>query len=546
MSGIHVAISPRAPRAHHHPSSRQPAQPSSTSTTTSNNNSNNRGQRRHRGNRNHNPNQATAQQLASNNALYDAASTESALISGEDMTAPVGPRQPKKHTRSQPSVDRVFSPTGARAASMTDPEQLATTHSMATPAKTQGAYAGPTFHASPAPSALPIPKFLSKSVPPKTHSGPPTPPPDEGFDSASSPSPSPSRGASIPIPFRQDNLSVDLLFKADRDEKARNVHGGPPAAAFSPPNAPSAGLRPQHVKHDSFGSSNVPFPIELEAGNRPSRHSPPVASPANSRSVTAPSRVTPIEAPVRPTESDPIQDLMSRLSLSQSKKTISTPPRNASSGPAMPNQSPSPFYDGRPSPFRSASGPTTPAPPAPMQDGSELLYGNQNLSNKFKAAKADPAARNSGLRTEITADSPLTTQGAFPPGPFTKPDTRSIVGIALNGSGGPRRGSAQHIAPIPPYRGGHGAQHVGSPNRRSHHARPDVHNNGKTGGSLNSLSSSSPSSVQRSTTAMAFIPSSVRAKPPPTPPKKSGTDTLALEQNLKRMLNLAGDPTGVR
>lgn len=452
---------------------------------------------------------------------------------------PVVPRQPKKHTRSQPSADRVFSPNGAPLADT----EGGPGHSAATPAKTQGAYAGPTFHASPAPSALPIPKFLSKSVPPKTHTGPPTPPPDEGSDSGSSPSPSPSRGAPIPIPSRShQNSPLDLLFKADRAERARNVNCSPSSASF--PNVPPGGAGPQHLKHGSFGSLNAPFPIELEASNQPTL-SPPAG---NHRSVTAPSKIPQMEAKAQPKESDPIQDLMNRLSMSQNNPSSSTLPTTGSSDPTLQHHGASPFHDGKPSPFRSTSGPTTPAPPAQVQEDPKIVYGNQNLSSKFQAAKMESAKRNSGLRTEITADSPLVPQGGFPPISLMNNDSRSMIGNALNNPGGPRRGSAPHIAPIPPYRGAPNNQNIRSPNRRSYQA-PSNHTHAKPNGTNGYANAApgSPASIPKSTTAMAFIPSSVRAKPPPTPPRKAESDNAALEQNLKRMLNLgSGDMNGFR
>lgn len=475
------------------------------------------------------------------NALQDPSLSESAVLSSEDVAIPVGPRQPKKHTRSQPSADRVFSPTSMQAAASLTDTELGPGHSAATPVKPQGAYAGPTFHASPAPSALPIPKFLSKSVPPKTHSGPPTPPPEEGSDSGSSPSPSPSRGAPIPIPSRQQDSPLDLLFKADRAEKARNVNCSPPSATF-PSNVFSSGGRPHHVKHDSFGSLNAPFPIELEGNSQPMQTSPPAAI---HRSVTDPTKVPQVEAPAQPKESDVIQDLMNRLSMSQTKPS-STPPRTGSSDLPSHQHSPSPFHDNRPSPFRSTSGPTTPAPTTQTPEDPKLFYGNQNLSSKFKAAKTDSAKRNSGLRTEITADSPVIPQSGFPSIPLMNNDSRSLIGNALNGPGGHRRGSAPHIAPIPPYRGVPNNQHTRSPNRRSYQPRTDYAQS-KPNGNVKVPSSGPPAPVQKSSSAMAFIPSSVRAKPPPTPPKKAESDNLALEQDLKRMLNMvSSDTNGVR
>ncbi|KAF2446542.1 hypothetical protein P171DRAFT_261817 [Karstenula rhodostoma CBS 690.94] len=527
MSGSQASASPRAPRAHN--AARQ-------NGTASSSNNGGRGQRRNRGNRTHSENLATAQQGISGNVLQDPSLSESAVLSSEEVAVPVGQRQPKKHTRSQPSADRVLSSTNPPLADA----EGGPGYSAATPAKTQGAYAGPTFHASPAPSALPIPKFLSKSVPPKTHTAPPTPPPEEGSDSGSSPSPSPSRGAPIPIPSRShQNSPLDLLFKADRAERARNVNCSPPSVSF--PNVPPGGGRPQPLKHDSFGSLNAPFPFELEANSQPT-FSPPAA---NHRSVTAPSNIQQVDAVAPPRESDAIQDLMNRLSMSQNISNSSTPPRTGSYDPTLQHHSPSPFHDGRPSPFRSTSGPTTPAPSTQVQEDQKIVYGNQNLSSKFKAAKTDSVKRNSGLRTEITANSPVVPQGGFPPISLMNNDSRSMIGNALNNPGGPRRGSAPHIAPIPPYRGAPNNQNTRSPNRRSYQAHPN-HAHTKPNGYANAAPGS-PATIPKSTTAMAFIPSSVRAKPPPTPPRKVENDNAALEQNLKRMLNLgSGDTNGVR
>lgn len=548
MSSSQNTASPRPPRAKH--------QHSKSANQPPPNHNGNKSQRRQKGNRANNGNPATAQYNGADvpanrpTNVQDPSFTDSAVVSSEEVAIPSGPRNPKKHTQSQPSADRLFSPTAVATSSLTDTE-LGLTNPVATPAKVQAAYAGPTFHASPAPSALPIPKFLSKSVPAKTRSGPPTPPPEDGSDSGSSPSPSPSR-APILVPSRHQDSPLDMLFKADRAERARNANCSPASASFSSPNQPSGDGRPHHVKQDSYNSLNAPFPIELDGDSKNLRTSPPTASPITHRSVTAPSKIPQVEDSGKPNdESGAIQDLLNRLSMSQKKPTNSTPPRTVEhmpSDPSLRNHTPSPFNDGK-SPFRSASGPTTPAPAA--QETPDFFYGNRNLSPLFKAAKNDTSKRNSGLRTEITADSPIMPQGGFPQMPSTRIDTnaspRGVLGTVLNGPVSPRRGSAPQIQPIPPYRGMPN-QHQARGGRRSYRPRPDSYPHVNTNGTTNDSTNGTPATLQKSSTAMAFIPSSVRAKPQAvTPPKKSATDTLALEQDLKRMLNLkSGDTTGVR
>ncbi|KAK3113121.1 hypothetical protein LTR53_009885, partial [Teratosphaeriaceae sp. CCFEE 6253] len=92
-----------------------------------------------------------------------------------------------------------------------------------TPAKEQ-AYAGPTFHASPAPSSLPVPKFFSRSVPnilgplQSRMDGDTTPEKQES---------SPEAAIVNPVVPQEAVLSpLDLFFKADKEEKQRSYSNG--------------------------------------------------------------------------------------------------------------------------------------------------------------------------------------------------------------------------------------------------------------------------------------------------------------------------------
>ncbi|KAH7390495.1 hypothetical protein BKA66DRAFT_413880 [Pyrenochaeta sp. MPI-SDFR-AT-0127] len=531
MSTAQSTASPRASRGKH--------QPSQSATQPPQANAGRQSHRKPRGNRaqnGHHQHNGAAASPSRPPRGADPAFSESAVFSSEEAQLPTASRNPKKHTQSQPSIDRVFSPSGAQTA-LTDTE-AAPNNPSATPAKLQGAYAGPTFHASPAPSALPIPKFLSRSVPAKTRAGPPTPPPEDSSDSAGSPSPtiaSPSR-APIAVPSRNHDSPLDMLFKADKAERAKNVHGSPASSNFfNPPNP----TRPQPYQHDSYGSANGVFPIELDGESRNDQMSPPpTAPPPTYRAVTDPCNVPPFQSASQPTNgNDVMQDLFSRLSMSQKNLGATTPPkadRHAPSDPQSRHQTPSPFHDGR-SAVRSASGPSTPAPL--NQESSDFFYGNKNLSPLFKAAKGDSSKRNSGLRTEITADSPVVAQGVFQDFPSVPPSRTMDPNTYSRGYPGRRHG---------------------------HHARPDsyparVNMNGQGSRSCKASSNGPAASAPKpSTTMMSFVPASVAAKqhssstPPssgtPPPMVSPPSDTLALEQDLKRLLNLkmTGDATGVR
>lgn len=556
MSTGQSIASPRAPRGQHRqPNASQPGQENS-------NNNGNKSQRRSRGGRNHHN---AAQSSPSKNPNADPSFSEGGAYTTDDARAPSGPRGAKKHMRGQPSHDRTHSPMGPQT-SLTDTEAAAYRNS-ATPMKNQGAYAGPTFHASPAPSALPIPKFLSRSVPAKTASGPPTPPPDNSSDSANSPSPSPSPSrAPIAIPSRHEDSPLDMLFRADKAERAKNIPFSPSAH----PNRP----QPPPQQQPEY---NV-FPIELDGEGRNSHGAQnPFQSPVGHRSVTDPSKVPQLKDHQQSNNgNDVMQDLMNRLSMSQKKQAgpMETPPRQpaqASGNFQSPQHTPSPFHTGRPSVNRSVSGPSTPAQAS--QEGPDFFYGNRNLSPMFKAAQGDTPKRNSGLRTEVTAESPTVQQQPgmfqdFPSIPPTSTAGPNMIpgGQAANGAPAtnPRRGSVPYGQNQQRQPHKHVTQTPGRYQQRqdgNYRGRGNFHSPGPRHGrpSANSPHMAAP---KPATTMMSFVPASVSAKPKPKPeqqlaasappstavpaPQSSYTDTLALEQDLKRMLNLNMAGAGAR
>ncbi|KAF1851086.1 uncharacterized protein K460DRAFT_401113 [Cucurbitaria berberidis CBS 394.84] len=565
MSTTQTTASPRPPRGNpQHPQSA--TQPLQNNTTTNGRQSHRkpRGNRAYNGRTQLNAAAGAPNQLPTN---VDPAFAPTAGFSSEEAQISTGPRNPKKHTQSRPQSDRVSSPNRAQA-SLTDTD-AASNNSSATPLKIHGAYAGPTFHASPAPSALPIPKFLSRSVPAKTRAGPLTPPPEDSSDSAGSPSPSPSPSrAPISVPSRHQDSPLDMLFKADKAERAKNVHGSPASANFAKPSFP---VRPQHYKQDSFNSSHGVFPIELDGASNNAPLSPPsVASPVAHRSVTEPPPAPQgIDSPQANNGNDVMQDLFKRLSMSQKNPAVGTPPRPEGQAPSDPqsrNLTPSPFHSGRPTTVRSVSGPSTPAPAA--QEPADFFYGNRNLSPLFKAAKGDTPKRNSGLRTEITADSPVVAQGLFQgfssvqPPTVVDPNTftRSQPGGSNEGSMGPRRGSAPFVQPYqqsPNNRRRTPGKQPFQPRPDSYPVRAKPNGSSPRPGKATSNGPSVPA-PKPSTSMMSFVPASVSAKPrqqststPPStgppPPLKTSTpsDTMALEQDLKRLLNLKDTPSSV-
>lgn len=110
-------------------------------------------------------------------------------------------------------------------------------------APTETAYAGSTFHASPAPSSLPIPSFLAKAMdsPQVKSSGPavqqPSPPLSD------SEAPNPRQASALAKEVAREESPLDFLFNKQKEEREQarrassaNLVASPPGP-YSPPHA---------------------------------------------------------------------------------------------------------------------------------------------------------------------------------------------------------------------------------------------------------------------------------------------------------------------
>ena len=286
-----------------------------------------------------------------------------------------------------------------------------------TPAKSV-AYAGPTFHASPAPNALPIPKFFSKSVPNEAAKTglqarlEQEPDKSDSSENADSP-PAMQSVASVPVPERANESPLDFLFKADKEQKAKRQSTGP---TLTPParKSDNIGMQPappspwqsiygtgprNHHRQPSNGSGRDMFMMELdnrETSPRPKHISPPPPLP---------------RIPVR-SSSDQygIPQLSPQATFNARPQSSGYHPQNHHAPPAgnMPN--PQSAMDHSFSPFNRAAPYPTPrsneTTPVGQQQGgypaqAGYHYGNRNLSPLFKAAKQDPMRPPSNLRQEV-------------------------------------------------------------------------------------------------------------------------------------------------
>ena len=164
------------------------------------------------------------------------------------------------------------------------------------------AYAGPTFHASPAPSSLPIPKFfkksLSKSVPEMTQAKTLS---RMVENDVSEEAPSPGSSEASPVrekaerlqQHRREDSPLDVFFRADREEKARarlanitntrNINATELATepdSVHESSSPGLDVPRHHSRQHTGNSLGGLFPMDLEQDNPPAQIQPSDPSPA--------------------------------------------------------------------------------------------------------------------------------------------------------------------------------------------------------------------------------------------------------------------------
>ena len=152
-----------------------------------------------------------------------------------------------------------------------------------TPMKDNAAYAGPTFHASPAPSALPIPSFFSKSFP-ESDLAPTLETDSEDAETEQDLETTPSKPRARPPPTQptqpttngSEASPLDFLFKAAVQARNSNATRSPESAArMHSPQTDSKALppKPQTAPGDVFA-------FEMGSPNQPRAHIGPAFAPS--------------------------------------------------------------------------------------------------------------------------------------------------------------------------------------------------------------------------------------------------------------------------
>lgn len=220
----------------------------------------------------------------------------------------------KQKTRNKRPKNVMTSPALVRNGRNTPP--LAGTHSAGVPSSAKpistpstAAYAGPTFHASPAPSALPIPSFYSKSVPESPAIHPLKPSMETRLSESPTPGLAPISQAQLNNQQREES-PLDLFFKADREEKARARSASssqtslPSAGPFPPPTlSPQTSQTPPTTfsqgltRYSNRNSASGMFAMELDGEGTPGTPYGPAFSTPYSERINAARSKASYEAP---------------------------------------------------------------------------------------------------------------------------------------------------------------------------------------------------------------------------------------------------------
>ncbi len=152
-------------------------------------------------------------------------------------------------------------------------------------------YAGPTFHASPAASSLPMPKFYSKSVPDVNKAPSMQTAMKEASELSSDQSedsPTPGFAKSVGEPQAREESPLDIFFRADREQKERQrLEKQGVTEGHNPPGKAPALNRPRfHSRHSTSGSQGGLFSMELE-NREPAKvsHEKALSDPTTNNSV---------------------------------------------------------------------------------------------------------------------------------------------------------------------------------------------------------------------------------------------------------------------
>lgn len=261
----------------------------------------------------------------------------------------------------------------------------------ATPLKQ--AYAGPTFHSSPAASSLPLPSFFTKSLSTVAASPPSKPGSqlDGGEASAESEGETVSAQAKASLQAQREPSPLDFMFEAARRARDTPKSQSPahPTGRPSPfDETPRAG---SHTPGDTSSDSGFPFELDGNGGSMPI--GPAFATPYRDRmAALKPSQPEPnglpqvLDEKERREKSEALKRLLANASPRQMQDSIDAPSYDRPGNPYSTGPTPRQISGGtlsQPIPFGPSSHSAQINPANPPMSEPPYRSGSSRLSREY-------------------------------------------------------------------------------------------------------------------------------------------------------------------
>ncbi|KAK2770026.1 hypothetical protein FQN53_005706 [Emmonsiellopsis sp. PD_33] len=285
--------------------------------------------------------------------------------------------------------------------------------SVYSPALKEGThYAGPTFHASPAPSALPIPSFFSKSVPENEPVKPVGGADQSNEADPLATTPTKPKGSTLHSQDVEEHPSpLDFLFKSARGTRVTNR-----GSESEPRPRRASPFQSNATTRQLSETPGAVFPLELEAPDSNKLQIGPSFAASYQermsafRSASSPSRSSdnlPLDEGQRKAKSEALKDLLLNPRL---QRPASASPRLREEPNVFNSRSAAPG-NVVPHPARHASGPSSPVPFDDLKGSPKgRSPGGGSIAHQYLASVCNGTQpfRNpsSNLRQELSPTSP--------------------------------------------------------------------------------------------------------------------------------------------
>ncbi|KAJ5474846.1 hypothetical protein N7475_004412 [Penicillium sp. IBT 31633x] len=332
------------------------------------------------------------------------------------------PRSAKKQrdTKASPAPHNGYHSNGYN----NGPRQTTSNQSVTSPqTKTAAAaYAGPTFHASPAPSALPMPSFFSKSAP-DSSLVPPVETDSDDADVGPEPDVTPSkpRNRNLITNEEQQPSPIDFLFQAAVQARDQKSNSSPEVNKVRSPQTEPRALRANPDGMFAFEMGNSDHPRNLNKS-----HIGPSFAPSYQDRMNA---LRPSSNP----QSPDITEEQRRIKTEELKHLLLNPPPQKPPSSAHSSHDYAGSFGPRPSnvppyatPLRTSSGPQL-----TLSNGSFSPQHQQAAQNTGRHPYPYPQHSHSPLRREVDI---------VPPPSMTPYRGRASIGHSNGASNGPSPG----------------------------------------------------------------------------------------------------------